>query len=439
MDFRLLVFLAKRRLLLLFVAVLLLICSIQMTPSLCLVAALMMPCSRCPAALYHATTPHDSSTQKYPHLHGRRRGSALHAQEKTEMEDSLDLKKKNDITIREEQFDLSTGVSMQALYSFPVRPKTSGDKKRPVLLFLHGSFHAAWCWSEHYLDYFVNKGYPVVALSWRGTGGTFAGNGVTKVKIQQHVADLKAFLDEALPSIMDKNNKVKPVLIAHSFGSLAVMKMLEMHPSRLPDLSGIAMMCAVPPSGNRKLTMRYLRRSLSDSWKITAGFAMKRCLQSASLCRELFLGGEKQQIVLENGNTIQEDYGISDDDVQRYMRCFARDSVATIDMLDFAKQAPSMTAVDGGKRAPFLVVDNDDETTTMRIPIPPRLVIGATRDFIVDYIANQETAEYFTSTMDKRPVSVVQVDSPHDVMLGVNWRNGAMALEKWLEQDVVGN
>jgi pimeloyl-ACP methyl ester carboxylesterase len=253
-------------------------------------------------------------------------------------------------------------------------------------------------------------------------------------------------LDEALPCIMKSDEKVnKPVLIAHSFGSLATMKLLEMYPNRLQDLSGIVMMCAVPPSGNRKLTMRYLRRSLSDSWKITAGFAMKRCLESASLCRELFLGGEKQQKVLEDGSggTVVDDHGISDDDVQRYMGYFARDSTATIDMLDFAKQAPSMTAVDGGRRAPFLVMDmapsSSDSPQQKTALIPPRLVIGATRDFIVDFTANQETAEYFTSNIDNRVVPVVEVDSPHDVMLGANWRNGAMALQKWLEQEVAGS
>lgn len=417
-------------------AVVLLTCSLQ--EPVCIVSALMT--SR--PALFHAAPHHDTviitpSCQNYPHVRG---GSALYAQEKSKiMEESTDLK--NDI--REEQFDLSTGVSMQALYCLPARQRqqTKKNGNKPVLLFLHGSFHAAWCWREHYFDYFVNRGYPVVALSWRGTGGTFAGKGVKKVKIQQHVADLNAFLDQVVPFIM-KMDKVKPVLIAHSFGSLATMKLLEMYPNRLQDLSGIAMMCAVPPSGNRKLTMRYLRRSLSDSWKITAGFAMKRCLESASLCRELFLGGEKQQIVLEDGTIVQDDYGISDDDVQRYMGYFARDSAATIDMLDFAKQAPSFAAVEGG-RAPFLVMNEKEsdgiQKQKQEIRIPPRLVIGATRDFIVDSTANQETAEYFTSNIDQRAVPVVEVDSPHDVMLGANWRNGAIALEKWLEQEVVGN
>jgi pimeloyl-ACP methyl ester carboxylesterase len=34
----------------------------------------------------------------------------------------------------------------------------------PPLLFVHGSWHGAWCWAEHFLDFFADKGYRAVAL-----------------------------------------------------------------------------------------------------------------------------------------------------------------------------------------------------------------------------------------------------------------------------------
>jgi len=87
-----------------------------------------------------------------------------------------------------------------------------------------------------------------------------------------HVADLSDLLDK-LPSIVGggQSSSIKPVLVSHSFGGLAIMKLMESDPSRASDLSGIAVMCSVPPSGNGPMTMRYLRRSLRDSAKITAG------------------------------------------------------------------------------------------------------------------------------------------------------------------------
>jgi pimeloyl-ACP methyl ester carboxylesterase len=301
--------------------------------------------------------------------------------------------------------DLSTGVSMQVLSMLPTKTTKSSSKHKPVLVFLHGSFHGAWCWSEHFFGYFTELGYPVVAPSWRGTGGTFAGEGVTKVKISEHVADLEALLDR-LPEIVGVAS-VRPVLISHSFGGLAVMKCLEEDPSRAASLAGIIAMCSVPPSGNGKLTLRYLQRSLKDSWKITAGFAMKRCLTDANLCRDLFFGGRSPSSSSSSGEE-----SITEADLLRYQGNFARDSFATIDLFHLAKCLPSYQAVEG--RAPFINV------------LPPCLVVGATHDFIVDREGVEETAVYFGT---EPPIFV---DSPHDIMLGSQWRNTADAIAQWL-------
>jgi len=278
---------------------------------------------------------------------------------------------------------------MQIISSIPGEKKEKKKRSKPPLLYLHGSFHAAWCWTEHFFPYFVNKGYPCVALSWRGTGGTYAGDGVRKVKILEHVSDLADVLDYVLPEIVGGTSPiVKPVVVSHSFGGLAIMKLLETQPERTKDLSGIVAMCSVPPSGNGKMTMRFLRRSLADSWTITRGLAMKKCITNPELCRELFFGGKDD----EGGGS----GGVSDDDIARYQRYFARDTEATIDLFDLAKALPSMRADDGG-RAPFV---NDDS-------FPPALVIGATDDFIVDKEGVEETARYFG--LDEP----VYVDSPH--------------------------
>ncbi|MDX1655118.1 MAG: hypothetical protein R3310_07870, partial [Candidatus Competibacteraceae bacterium] len=50
------------------------------------------------------------------------------------------------------------------------QPQRPGD--RPPLLFVHGSFSGAWLWTEHFLDYFAQAGYPAYALSLRGHGAS---------------------------------------------------------------------------------------------------------------------------------------------------------------------------------------------------------------------------------------------------------------------------
>ncbi|KAL3936242.1 MAG: hypothetical protein SGBAC_008400 [Bacillariaceae sp.] len=340
-----------------------------------------------------------------------------------------------------DQLDLTSGVSAQVVSRLP-----SMNKQKPPLVFIHGSFHSAWCWCENWMDYFVERGYPVVALSLRGTGGTFAGEGVKKVKIDEHAADIQAFLGQAdslletkkiegsgnvapffqqildsiSPSGTSSKAETKPVLISHSFGGAAVMKYMEKYPSELNNISGAITLCSVPPSGNGPMTLRFLRRSLVQSWKITAGFALKRCLENAELCRDLFFGGPKEIVeeVQSDGSVetkIVNDYGVSDDDLARFQTYFQRDTEATIDVSDFVKNVPSKLW-DEKCQAPFVN------------RLPPCLVVGATRDFLVDREGVDETAQYFG-------VETTMVESPHDVMIGECWQNGADTIYEWLQSN----
>jgi pimeloyl-ACP methyl ester carboxylesterase len=330
--------------------------------------------------------------------------------------------------------------------------KTNKKKKKPILLFLHGSFHGAWCYKEHWFHHFVRLGYPVAALSWRGTGATCAGPGVSKVKIDEHVHDLRTVLQQ-LPSLVfgkdgDDDALEDPinrgvVLVSHSFGGLAVMKLFEAHPELLassvapddpaystapPPIVGVVTMCSVPPSGNGPMTLRYVRRSWKQSWKITAGFAMKKCCDDPALCRELFFGGGGSA---DNDND-DDAQAVNDDGLKRYQAYFRRDSEATIDLLDLAKQLPIAKASKKDGTAPFVSM------------LPPCLVVGASRDYIVDREGVLETARYFgvllpssskegsEDSTSKDESGLVIVESPHDVMLGKDWRNGARAIERWL-------
>ena len=121
-----------------------------------------------------------------------------------------------DNNFQEEQVALSSGVSMKVQWASPAKAQ------QPPLIFLHGSFHGGWCWTERFFEYFVARGYPVAAVNWRGTGGTFAGEGVKKVKMEEHVQDLKAFLEGFVPKHFQSSNG-KPILVSHSFGGLSIL------------------------------------------------------------------------------------------------------------------------------------------------------------------------------------------------------------------------
>lgn len=278
------------------------------------------------------------------------------------------------------------------------------------------------------MPYFASLGYPCVALSLQGTGGTPAvPEGAKKVKISNHVDDWNAFLeglgdnsDGALGLGLGINPQI--ALIGHSFGGLTIMKWLEQYYSQSPNedddtqhqpkqqinLGGVALLCSVPPSGNGPMTLRYLLRSFVDSYKITVGFAMKKAIVDKPLCRDLFFGGN------------DDDNGISDQDLERYQSYFERDTVATIDLADLATKLPSLLVDKQSGNAPFA-------KQLQTLPLKP-LVVGTLDDFIVDRKGVDETSRYMGIKGGG-----LMVDSPHDVMLGNKWRNGADAILNWVK------
>ena len=37
---------------------------------------------------------------------------------------------------------------------------------------MHGAYHAAWCWEEHFIPFFYAHGYNVYAMSFRNHGNS---------------------------------------------------------------------------------------------------------------------------------------------------------------------------------------------------------------------------------------------------------------------------
>ena len=66
--------------------------------------------------------------------------------------------------------------------------KGSATESHPVpLLFVHGAWHAAWCWDEHFLDFFADKGFRAVAVSLRGHGASTLSKPLNSVTFAGHV------------------------------------------------------------------------------------------------------------------------------------------------------------------------------------------------------------------------------------------------------------
>lgn len=114
------------------------------------------------------------------------------------------------------------------------------------LVFVHGAWHGAWCWEEHFLDYFAERGWPAYAFDLRGHGLSPGSDELRSASIADYVEDLASVV-----ATLDR----PPVLIGHSMGGLIVQRYLESH-----TVPAAVLMAAVPPRGAWRATFRTARR-----------------------------------------------------------------------------------------------------------------------------------------------------------------------------------
>lgn len=125
--------------------------------------------------------------------------------------------------------------------------KGSAAESHPVpLLFVHGACSTAWVWDEHFLDFFADKGYPALALSFRGHGASSLSKPLKSCFIADYVDDVH--------TVVVKLGS-PPVLIGHSMGCWVVLKYLEMHGAP----AGV-LMAPGTPQGLRRWAFRTIRR-----------------------------------------------------------------------------------------------------------------------------------------------------------------------------------
>ncbi|CAM9734987.1 unnamed protein product, partial [Ectocarpus sp. 12 AP-2014] len=164
-----------------------------------------------------------------------------------------------------------------------------------------------------------------------------------------------------------------------------------------PAVAGGAFLCSVPPSGNGPMTKRFIKQRPVMAVKIVLGFVLKMAVYWPWLARDLFFCQALEQSALK-----------------RYMSSFKADSKNGLDLMDFSGQLPMKMA-------------NADGQATWVNQAPPRLVIGAERDRIVDEAGVQEMATFLDTDYVMLPTV------PHEVMLGPDWPLGVARLLQWLE------
>lgn len=136
--------------------------------------------------------------------------------------------------------------------------KGEPTETHPVpLLFVHGAGHAAWCWDEHFLDYFAARGYRAVALSLRGHGASPDSAPARYRSIADYVSDVAEVADQ-LPRT--------PIVIGTSMGGFVVQTYLQSHPA-----PAAVLVASAPPRGGgaafARTAMSMLRTTTRHVWQ----------------------------------------------------------------------------------------------------------------------------------------------------------------------------
>jgi pimeloyl-ACP methyl ester carboxylesterase len=245
------------------------------------------------------------------------------------------------------------------------------------LLFVHGAWHAAWCWDENFLGFFADKGYRAVALSLRDHGNSRKKN-PRVCSVADYVNDV-ASVAESLPA--------PPVVIGHSMGGWVVQKYLEKH-----SAPAAVLLASVPVTGAaRGLSRVAARRPLSFARAALTGKS-RRALSTPDAVRESFYTA-----------------GTPDTDVARYTALLDEEYMGR-----------------GTAEATILSLPKPHRVTT------PLLVLGAQYDACFSQHETQETAHAYGTEAEIFP------DMGHNMMLESGWAAVAERIHTWLESRDLG-
>jgi alpha-beta hydrolase superfamily lysophospholipase len=241
------------------------------------------------------------------------------------------------------------------------------------ILFVHGYWHAAWCWSEHFLSYFAQHGYTSYALSLRGHGDSEGRNHLRWTSVADYVADVT--------QVVSQMNTL-PVLVGHSLGGLIVQKYLDS--SQAP---AAVLMASVPPQGVLRWTFRYLIRHPLALLKSTFTMSPIHIINSLKLSQEAFFSENIPEEKLK-----AYFYQIQDDSYRTYL-----------DMLGL----------------------NLPRTKQIENPI---LVLGAASDNVFTKTEVESTARAYNTKAEIFP------DMAHDMMLESGWQAVADRILSWFRE-----
>jgi pimeloyl-ACP methyl ester carboxylesterase len=242
---------------------------------------------------------------------------------------------------------------------------------RPNLLFVHGAFHGAWCWEDHYLPWFAEQGWAAHALSLRGHAGSEGEDRLQEFTLQDYAEDVASVIARIGGPV---------VLIGPSMGG--VVSELAFHAS--PDVAGLVFFAASPLKPATSVVLRVLRERPVTLLlaQLTGDMARMRTAMISSFfspdISEAELAVHVSRLNLESRRAVGGTFG----------------------------------------RKPLYREEGDAR---------PVLVVGGQDDWSIPLPLHDDLAARYDA-----PVRICP--GTHDLMLDPQWQASAIAIRDWLEQ-----
>ena len=254
-----------------------------------------------------------------------------------------------------------------------VHRPAEGEPARTPVLFVHGAWHSAACWTRTFLPYFAARGHPAYALSLRGHGGTPAAKPLRRTRLRDYVEDVAEAAGRIGGSV---------VVVGHSMGGMIAQHYLARHGAA----AGV-LLASVPPRGAWGITARVAPHHPLAFLRAIATARLYPVVSSPKRSRRLMVS---DRIPAEAWARFHAELG--DESFAAYL-----------DMLGLHLPRPAAV------RAPVLVV-------------------GAGDDRMVSAAEVRATAKAYGARCEILPAL------SHDVMLDPEWRTAADVVLRWLAE-----
>jgi pimeloyl-ACP methyl ester carboxylesterase len=258
-----------------------------------------------------------------------------------------------------------------------VHQAASAHTHTPPLLFIHGSWHGAWCWEEYFLPFFVAHGFDVTAFSLRGHGRSDGRHDLASFRLSDYADDVQMVVQQC---------SRPPILIAHSFGGLVAQKYLSIYGSS--SIEGLFLMASLPPEGIRKLFLQtiFVRHPFRSVQLLVLGHG-KKVLANPVFTRKVFFSKSS-----------------SLDTIQRYASMMQDESWK----LHLSLLKPNVRI----------------RKALCSIPIG---VMGSEYDYVIRRSVISSIGRSFS-------VEPIFVPTGHDIMIDRNWIIAARIILQWIER-----